>query len=59
METAVIEAIREQYLNVRVSPNGISPNLFALPQMIRREESGLAAGACFIPSPHAKVVAAD
>ena len=59
MDTGIIDTIRQRYANVRLSPNGVSPNLFALPQMIRREESGLATGACFIPSPHASVVAAD
>lgn len=59
MDTAVINAIRRKYKNVMVSPNGVSPNLFALPQIIKLERSGMAEGACFIPSPHAKVVTAD
>jgi len=59
MESASVKAICDRYSDVRVSPNGVSPNLFALPQMIRREESGVAAGVSFIPSPHAKVVTAD
>lgn len=59
MDTAVINAIRRKYKNVMVTPNGVSPNLFALPQIIKLERSGMAEGACFIPSPHAKVVTAD
>lgn len=38
-------------------PNGVSPNPFALPQIVRRNPDGLMEGGCFIPSPHAKVSA--
>ena len=43
--------------DVAVRPHGVSPNLFALPQLIRREADGTAMGGCFVPSPHARVVA--
>ena len=59
MDNAVINAMRGEYPTVMLSPNGVSPNLFALPQIIKRENNGVAEGACFIPSPHAKVIAAD
>ena len=40
-----------------VRPNGVNPNLFALPQVVRFSNDGISGG-CFIPSPHAKVSAA-
>ena len=56
MQAEIIDSIRAHYTNVRVAPNGVSPNLFALPQLIRLEKSGVSTGACFIPSPHAQVI---
>jgi len=40
-----------------VRPNGVNPNLFALPQVVQFSAGGISGG-CFIPSPHAKVSAA-
>ncbi len=59
MDTGSIEALRNSFDHVRTRPNGVSPNFFALPQLIQRETSGVTSGACFIPSPHAKVAVAD
>ena len=56
MQAEIIDSIRAHYTNVRVAPHGVSPNLFALPQLIRLEKSGVSTGACFIPSPHARVI---
>jgi hypothetical protein len=59
MDEATIAAMQETFAETRVRPNGVSPNFFALPQLVEREPSGAASGACFIPSPHARVSAAD
>ena len=53
-----IRAYLQQNLSqTRVRLNGVSPNHFALPQVIQRSPNGALEGACFIPSPHAKVSA--
>jgi gamma-glutamyltranspeptidase/glutathione hydrolase len=59
MDEDTIAAMQETFAETRVRPNGVSPNFFALPQLVEREPSGAASGACFIPSPHASVSAAD
>ena len=59
MPDDVIAGLTAGFESVRVRPNSVSPNLFALPQVIQRNANGLSEGACFIPSPHAKVSAAD
>ena len=59
MNPEVISALSDVFEETRVRPNGVSPNLFALPQIIERQPNGLSSGACFIPSPHAKVSAPD
>ncbi len=58
MPGATIAALESQFSHTRVRPNGVSPNFFALPQVIVRDSRNEATGACFIPSPHAKVSAA-
>jgi gamma-glutamyltranspeptidase/glutathione hydrolase len=59
MDEGIIAAMEASFAETRVRPNGVSPNFFALPQLVEREASGAASGACFIPSPHARVSAAD
>ncbi len=59
LDPGIISELSAHYPEVAVRPNGVNPNLFALPQMIRRDPDGSMTGACFIPSPHARVVAAD
>lgn len=59
MDEDIIATLQKSFTETRVRPNGVSPNFFALPQLVQREASGEASGACFIPSPHAKVSAAD
>ena len=54
--SVLINSIKRRHKNVTVAPNGVSPNLVALPQLIKRETSGDASGTCFITSPHASVV---
>ena len=53
----ITKALKQRFPGLMVRPNGVSPNLFALPQIIRRAASGRMTGGCFIPSPHAKVSA--
>jgi len=53
----IIRRLKHQFPEHRVRPNGVSPNLFALPQLVLQHQ-GIAHGACFIPSPHACVSAA-
>ena len=49
--------LQQNLSQTRVRLNGVSPNHFALPQVIQRSPNGALEGACFIPSPHAKVSA--
>jgi gamma-glutamyltranspeptidase/glutathione hydrolase len=55
LDQAIITGLTHHYPNTCVRINGVSPNLFALPQMINRSKDGQLSGGCFIPSPHAKV----
>jgi len=55
----IIKALTQTFGSTRVRPNDVSPNFFALPQIIQRDASGLLEGGCFIPSPHASVGAID
>jgi len=59
MDEDIIAELEKEFGQTRLRPNGVSPNFFALPQIVERQSSGEASGACFIPSPHAKVSAAD
>ncbi len=58
MDTEIIDKLADKFTETRVRPNGVSPNLFALPQLLETQASGEASAACFIPSPHAKVSSA-
>jgi gamma-glutamyltranspeptidase / glutathione hydrolase len=59
IDDEIAVSLKTEFPQTRLRPNGVSPNFFALPQLIERLPSGDASGACFIPSPHAKVSAAD
>ena len=51
-------ALADRYPDSRIRPNGVSPMFFGLPQVIQQHPGGEGIGGCFIPSPHARVVAA-
>ena len=53
-----LHTLKEEFKAVKVQPNSVSPILFGIPQLIKRFPSGRAEGGCFVPSPHACVVAA-
>ena len=57
MSPGIISAFVSHYDTVRVRPNGVSPMLFGLPQIIARAADGTMAGGSFVPSPNAKVSA--
>ncbi len=57
MESTALQELLERFPECVAMPNGVSPNLFALPQVIRRNRDGYLEGGCFIASPHAKVSA--
>lgn len=57
MPADVVAALAEEFPQTRIRPNGVSPNFFALPQVVMRTAAGTFEGGCFIPSPHAKVSA--
>lgn len=59
LDENIIADLEKEFAQTRLRPNGVSPNFFALPQILERQSSGETSGACFIPSPHAKVSAAD
>ncbi len=51
----MIRHMTSTFTNTQLRPNGVSPNFFALPQLLKRGPGNILEGACFIPSPHAKV----
>ena len=53
-----LRVLMENFEEIEVHPNSVSPVLFGIPQLIKRSPSGRAAGGCFVPSPHACVIAA-
>ncbi len=53
----VQSALASRFEDVRLRPNGVAPNLFALPQVVRRGPDGRFEGACVVSSPHARAVA--
>lgn len=59
MPADIVAALNEEFADTRLRPYGVTPNHFALPQVVRRNIGGRIEGGCFIPSPHARVVAAD
>jgi hypothetical protein len=59
LDESIITELEQTFSQTRLRPNGVSPNFFALPQILERQKSGETSGACFIPSPHAKVSAAN
>lgn len=56
-DETIVRKLAHRFPGLAIRPNGVNPNLFALPQIIRREASGRMTGGCFVPSPHAKVSA--
>ena len=59
LDEGIIAELEQTFSQTRLRPNGVSPNFFALPQILEQRRSGETSGACFIPSPHAKVSAAN
>ncbi|MBL4680430.1 MAG: gamma-glutamyltransferase [Pseudomonadales bacterium] len=55
----ILERLKQDYPSAKIRTNGVTPNLFALPQIVESSANGQKIGACFIPSPHAKVTASD
>ena len=54
----IVAAVTGRYPSARVFPNGVSPNLFACPQIVLRAADGALSGGAFVASPHARVAAA-
>ena len=59
MPENIVKLLMDEFPQSRLRPNGVSPNHFALPQLVEQRSDGLNAGGCFIPSPHAKVSRAE
>lgn len=57
MDQETITALQEKFDNTRVRPNGVSPMLFAVPQLVMRSACGELSGGCYIPSPSARTLA--
>ncbi len=55
MDQDIIKKLVNHFAETKVVPNGVSPNQFALPQVVKLSSTGAMSGGCFIPSPHAKV----
>ncbi len=58
MAEDIVAAVAARYPTARVFPNGVSPNLFACPQIVMRGAGGRLCGGVFVASPHARAVAA-
>ena len=58
MAADIVTALEDRYPTARVFPNGVSPNLFACPQIVMRGADGALSGGVFVASPHARVAAA-
>ena len=58
MAADIVAALEDRYATARVFPNGVSPNLFACPQVVKRDADGTLSGGVFVASPHARAVAA-
>ena len=58
MDEVLKTTLTDRYPGSRIRPNGVSPMFFGLPQVILQLPGGEGVGGCFIPSPHARVVAA-
>ncbi|MDA0272849.1 MAG: gamma-glutamyltransferase [Proteobacteria bacterium] len=56
-DETILRKLEHTFPDLAVRSNGVNPNFFAMPQIIRREASGKMTGGCFVPSPHAKVSA--
>jgi gamma-glutamyltranspeptidase/glutathione hydrolase len=59
MPAEIVDTLMKKFPLSRSRPNGVSPNHFALPQLVEQIPNELNAGGCFIPSPHAKVSRAE
>ena len=55
MAEAIVTALEHRYPTAKVFPNGVSPALFACPQIVARGPDGALSGGVFVASPHAKV----
>ena len=55
MPASITETLLKRYPHCQLRPHGVSPNLFALPQVVQRHQDGSMTGGCFVPSPHARV----
>jgi len=55
----IVDLLMKNFPQSRLRPNGVSPNHFALPQLVASGLNGTNTGGCFIPSPHAKVSRAE
>jgi gamma-glutamyltranspeptidase/glutathione hydrolase len=59
MPQDVVDQLTNRFPQSRLRPNGVSPNHFALPQLVENVSNSTNTGGCFVPSPHAKVSCAD
>jgi hypothetical protein len=59
MPQDVVDQLTNRFPQSRLRPNGVSPNHFALPQLVENVSNSANTGGCFVPSPHAKVSRAD
>ena len=58
MAEDIVAALEDRYPTAKVFPNGVSPALFACPQIVERGADGALSGGVFVASPHARVAAA-
>ncbi len=49
----ILNSLKERYGTVKIRPNGLGGNQFAVPQIVAAYPDGHFEGGCYIPSPHA------
>ena len=55
--STILEQLEANYDTAKIRPNKLGGNQFAVPQIVARYPNGDLEGGCYIPSPHAAVMA--
>ena len=57
-DSDVLDALGAKYDTLKIRPNGLGGNQFAVPQIVAALPDGQFEGGCYVPSPHAAAMAA-
>ncbi|MYD44211.1 MAG: gamma-glutamyltransferase [Gammaproteobacteria bacterium] len=58
-DSDVLDALGAKYDTLKIRPNGLGGNQFAVPQIVAALPDGQFEGGCYVPSPHAAAMAAS